>query len=155
MWGHLTIQRGVQTGGTQTYGGHPNIQGVSKHGGTSDHTEGSKWGKPNIWTTSKHTGGVQTCGASDHTEGSKQGGTQTYRGIPTHGVSKHIGASKHTGDHPNIWWHPNIWQQLNIQGASKCMGAYGHPLVWQSMLYLCCLCTGGIQTSSKHMGAGP
>ena len=29
--------------------------------------------------------------------------------------------------------------------ASKSMGAYGHPLVWQSMLSLCCLCTGGMQ----------
>ena len=24
--------------------------------------------------------------------------------------------------------------------------------VWQSMFYLCCICTAGIQTSSKHMG---
>ena len=60
------------------------------------------------------------------------------------------------------------------------MGAYGHPLsltkhaffvlfmhrghadvwghvdtsfVWQSIISLCCACTGGIQTSSKYMGA--
>ena len=32
-------------------------------------------------------------------------------------------------------------------------GAYGNPLVSQSMLSLCCVCTGGIQTSSKHMEA--
>ena len=64
--------------------------------------------------------------------------------------------------------------------ASKSMGAYGHPLsltkhaffvlfmyrghadvwghvdtsfVWQSILSLCCVCTGGIQTSSKYIGA--
>ena len=64
--------------------------------------------------------------------------------------------------------------------ASKSMGAHGHPLsltkhaffvlfmyrghadvwehvdtsfVWQSILSLCCVCTGGIQTSSKYMGA--
>ena len=64
--------------------------------------------------------------------------------------------------------------------ASKSMGAYGHPLsltkhaffvlfmcrghadvwghvdtsfVWQSIISLCCVCTGGIQTSSKYMGA--
>ena len=38
-------------------------------------------------------------------------------------------ASKHTGRHPNIQWVlPNIWGDPSIQGASKCMGAYGHPL---------------------------
>ena len=26
------------------------------------------------------------------------------------------------------------------------------PLIWKSMLSLCCICTAGIQTSSQHMG---
>ena len=33
-----------------------------------------------------------------------------------------------------------------------CMGHMDTPLVWQSMIYLCCVCTGGMQTSSKHVG---
>ena len=32
-------------------------------------------------------------------------------------------------------------------------GEYGNPLVSQSMLSLCYVCTGGIQTSSQHMEA--
>ena len=45
-----------------------------------------------------------------------------------------------------MWAHPNNW-------GSQIYGAYGHLLVSQSMLSLCCVCTGGIQTSSKHMEA--
>ena len=73
---------GCQTKGTiQTYG-HPNIQGVSKHTGTSNHTGGH----PNIWGVSKHIG------VSKHT-----GGTQTYRGVETYGcIQTYRG-------HPNIW----------------------------------------------------
>ena len=44
----------------------------------------------------------------------------------TGGASKHMAASKQTG-------------------SIQTYGAYGHPLVWQSMHYLCCLCTEGIQ----------
>ena len=33
------------------------------------------------------------------------------------------------------------------------MGHVDTSFVWQSILSLCCVCTGGIQTSSKYMGA--
>ena len=146
IWGHLNIQ-GVHPniwaskhtggcpnmGGSKHRGGYPNIQGVH----------------PNKWGASKHMGGAQT-----------------YGGIKSYKLHPNIWrVSKHTGSHPNIWghlniqWvHPNIWGHPNIQGASKYMGVYkcmGHmdtPLVWQSMLSLCCICTAGIQTSSKHTG---
>ena len=37
--------------------------------------------------------------------------------------------------HPNMQGgHPNVWGHMDT------------PLVWQSMLSLCCVCTGGIQT---------
>ena len=48
--------------------------------------------------------------------------------------------------HTNIWECPNIW---GIQTYRECTNVWGHtdtPLVWQSMLFLCCVCTGGIQT---------
>ena len=88
-------------GGIQTYRGaakhgkHSNIQGVSKHVGASNHTEGC----PN-------RGGILTYGGAQ-----TLGGVQTYRwaskhirGVHTWGhpiiqVSKHMGASKHTGGH--------------------------------------------------------
>ena len=63
-------------------------------------------------------------------------------------ATMHLAAFKHTGGCPNIGGtqtyrgHPNIWGEckhegcpniqgvhLNIQGASECMGAYGHPLL--------------------------
>ena len=71
------------------------------------------WGHPNIWRCPS----IQ--GASKH------------RGEPKHMVpkhtGKHMGASKDTGSHPNtrgIQTHG----VSNIQGAFKCMEAYGHPL---------------------------
>ena len=92
---------------------------------------------------------VQTCGASKHT-----GGIQTLQQAESVASSAtHMGATKHTGAHPNIQqgiqtygWCPNMGAS-NIQGvskhirafkhtgcihtygASKCMGACGHPLV--------------------------
>ena len=65
------------------------------------------------------------------------------------------GASKHLPNiwrHPNIWGHQNMWAHPNNWG-SQMYGAYENPLVSQSMLSLCCVCPGGIQTSSKHIGA--
>ena len=56
-------------------------------------------------------------------------GVQTYGAIQTY------------RGHPNIWGHPNV------------LGHMDTPLVWQSMLSLCCVCTGDIQTSSKHTGS--
>ena len=45
--------------------------------------------------------------------------------------------------------HPNM-------GAAKCMGAHmDTPSVYQSMHSLCCICTAGIQTSSKHTQGHP
>ena len=52
--------------------------------------------------------------------------------IHTGGASKHMAVSKHIG-------------------ASKCMGYMDTPLVGQSMLSLCCLCTG----ESKHLLYNP
>ena len=60
------------------------------------------------------------------------------------------GPSKDTGSHPNMraskdmWhqtyrWHPNIWEHPNVWGHMDT------HLVWQSMLSLFCVCTGGIQ----------
>ena len=56
------------------------------------------------------------------------GDIQKYRGIQTWGAPLHTGG-------------------IQTYGASKCMGAYGHPLVWPSMFSLCCACTEGIQRS--------
>ena len=102
------------------------------------------------------------------------GGIQMYGGMWTPPLSDKVsflcvvyvqGAAKH---HPNIWGHPNIGAVQTYRGhsnigstqtyggiqtyrgaskhmwASKCMGAYGHPL--SLMLSLCCVCTGDIQT---------
>ena len=124
------------------------------------------WWQPKVWGTSKHMW------VSKHTGASKHGGIQIYGGIWTppqsdkayflcvvyvQQASKHLpniwghpniqggiqtwGASKHTGDYPSIWGHPNVWGHMDTLS------------VWQSMFSLCCICTAGIQTSSKHMGA--
>ena len=66
IWQHPNIQWG-----SQTYGGYPNIQGVSKHVGVSNHTEGC----PNMGA-SKHMEVSKNMGASKHT-----GAIQTYGGI--------------------------------------------------------------------------
>ena len=139
---------------------HPNLQGVSKYTG-SIQTYG--W-CPNIQE------GVQTWGHPNmlgcpHILGHPniQGGIQTYRGcVQTYGSSKHVGVSTHIGASKHIGCiqtyrgcvqtygvHPNIQGVSKNMGASKCMDT---PLVWQSMLSLCCVCTGGIQTSFKHTG---
>ena len=75
IWGHPNIQEGVQTWGTQTYGG------LSKH----------------MWA-SKYMGASKHMGVSTHIQGaSKHRGAQTYQG-----VSKHTGVSRHTGGCPNM-----------------------------------------------------
>ena len=181
-------------------------------------------GKPNIWRTSKHTGGVQTCGdvqpyrgvSKDRGHPNIQGhpniwgvqiygacpniqvGIQTYEGVQTYGTSKHTGVSKHMGVfkhkvafkhtggaskhmaaskhrggipthrwYPSIWWHLNLWGHMDTPlvwqsmlslcclctgGMQMYGGMWDTSFVWQSILSLCCVCTGGIQTSSKYMG---
>ena len=95
-------------------------------------------GHPNIIQTYR---GVQT-----------YGGIQTYRGCPNIQV-----ASKHRG-HQNILGVSTHGGIQTYRGPSKHVGtvqmygAYGHLLVCQSMLSLCCVFTGGIQTSSNHIG---
>ena len=64
---------------------------------------------------------------------------QIQDGGHTYGASKHSGVSKHEG-------HPNI------QGASKCMGAYGHSLSVTKHAFFVLYMYGGIQTLSKLTG---
>ena len=78
--------------------------------------------------------------------------------ICTAGIQTYRGESKHTGQHPHIWGCPNIWDIQTYRGIKHMWGVQtwgdmGTPLIQQSMLSLCCVCTGGIQTSSKHRGA--
>ena len=47
-----------------------------------------------------------------------------------------MAASKHRGGIPTYRWHPSKWWHLNLWGHMDT------PLVWQSKLSLCCLCTG-------------
>ena len=157
------------TGGSQTYGGHPNIQGVFKYVGMSNHTEGcpkiggtQTYRGIQIYGECKHMGYVQTYRwASKHMKVSKHMGTSKHTGVSKHmrvfkhkvafkhtgGASKHMAASKHRGGIPTYRWYPSIWWHLNLWGHMDT------PLVWQNMLSLCCLCTEGIQTLSKYMGA--
>ena len=136
--------------GMSKHEGHPNIQGESKCMGAYGHSLSATkhaffvlcmYG--GIQTLSKHTWGVQTCGHPNI-----------------------------QGMHQNIWWHPNIQGSIqNIWVLSKHGGIqtyrvhphiWGHmdtPLVWHSMLSMCCVCTGGIQNITqtynrvfKHMG---
>ena len=124
--------------------GNQNIQGASKHTGRY----------PNIWGAFKHTGGhpnicghPNILGVHPNIKGATKymGGVQTYWGIQTYGwcpnmgsmqtyrgVSKHMGAFKQPRGHPNVWGHMDT------------------PLVWHSMLSMCCVCTGGMQTSPKN-----
>ena len=90
-------------GGIQRYEGHPNIWGVSKHGGIQTYREASK-----------HVGGVQT-----------------YCNIKTYRKHPNIWrASNHTGSHPNIWGHPHIQCVLpNIWGIQMYGGHMDIPLV--------------------------
>ena len=99
---------------------------------------------------SKHTGGIQTWGNPNiqgypniwgypNIQGGIWGHPNIQGTIQTYGSSKHMGsiqtygASQYWG-HSNVWHHPNVWGHMDT------------PLVWQSMLSLCCVCTGGIQT---------
>ena len=111
-------------------------------------------GKPNIWRTSKHTGGVQTYGdvqpyrgvskdrghpniqgIQTYRECKHMGYVQTYRWASKHmKVSKHMGTSKHTGV-ANIWGYSNIRWHSNIQGV--------HPNIWQHL---------NIEVASQHTG---
>ena len=81
-------------------------------------------------------------------------------------MSKHMGDIQTYKRHPNICGgvqrygaiqthrgHPNIQGASKHMGASKCIGAYGHPLSLIKYAFLCCVCTGGIQTSSKQTGS--
>ena len=79
--------------------------------------------------TSKHTGVSKHMGVFKHKVAFKHTG----------GASKHMAASKHRGGIPTYRWYPSIWWHLNLWGHMDT------PLVWQSMLSLCCLCTGGMQ----------
>ena len=137
------------TGGIQTYGWCPNIQGISKHvQGVSKHTgsiqtcEGVQTcrGHPNIWEVSKHAGDIQTYGGVQNT-----GAIQTYRGhwniwgCPNiqGSVQTHGGIQTHRGC-PNILGHPNI------QGPSHKVGfATGFvywkfyiPAIWHEFHYI-------------------
>ena len=83
------------TGGSQTYEGHPNIQGSVQTCGTSNHTQRcANMGE------CKHTGGQPNIWGHPNI----QADIQTYGDIQTYRV------------------HPNIWQHLNIKGSSKHMG---------------------------------
>ena len=88
---------------------------------------------------SKHTRGIQTYGSSKHTgECPNIWDVQPYRGHPNIWGCPNIqggiwGESNDTGSHPNMRCI-QTYGASNIQGASKhmeaskCMGAYGHPL---------------------------
>ena len=80
-------------------------------------------------------------GSSKHTGVSKHMGVFKHKVAFKHtgGASKHMAASKHRGGIPTYRWYPSIWWHLNLWGHMDT------PLVWQSMLSLCCLCTGGMQ----------
>ena len=143
----------VQTyGGVQTYRGHPNICGASKHMGAiqtyrraTKHTEETSKhkGEPNtlgniqIWRCLNLQGDIPTGGGTP-TYGWHLNiwacwniqGSSKHMGASKHkGASKHMGISKHTGGiqtyvgHPSIWRHPKILGCINIQGTSKNMGA--------------------------------
>ena len=132
----------------QTYRGYPNMWGHQPYRGVSKHR-----GQPNIGGMQTYWGCLTYRWASKCTGGVQTLGIQMYRDHPNI-----LGHSNIQGVHQSIWgiqmfggrWTPP-WSDeacficVYVQGASKCMVAYGHALVWQSMLYLC-LCMGGIQT---------
>ena len=165
-WWHLNIQghpniQGVSKdmGACKHTGGHSNIWGHSNIQGVHPNT----WWHLNIQGASKHTGGIQTYGGIQMYGGHMDtplvwqsmlslccvctGGMHhpnIWGSWSIQGASKHPGASKHTGVHPNI--QGGIWRHPNIQGHPNVWGHMDTPLVWQSMLSLCCVCTRGIQT---------
>ena len=87
-----------------------------------------------------------------------EGDIQTCRGFPNiQGASKHKRGIQNVVGVQTYGGIKTYSRCIQTYGASKCMGTYGHPLVSQSMLSLCCVCTGHpniIKTyrgSSKHM----
>ena len=96
----IHVMASKHTGGSQTYGGHPKIQGVSNIGGTQTYR-----GHPNKW--------VCKC----------TGGHPNIWGCPNIWGHPNI-----QGVHPNIWWHLDIQGASKHTGGSTCMGAYEHPL---------------------------
>ena len=106
---------------------------------------------------SKHT-----VGASKYIGPSKQmecpnmeGDIQTCRGFPNiQGASKHKRGIQNVGGVQTYGGIKTYSRCIQTYGASKCMGTYGHPLVWQSMLSLCCVCTGH-PNISKHTEGHP
>ena len=152
-----------------TFGGHPNIQGVSRHVGVSAHTEGCPNGKhPNIQGTSKYWG-----------EYKHIGGVQTYRwaSIPI-GVSKHMGPSKHMGASKHMETFKHTGGASKHTGGIQKYGGHmdtplsdkarficvvyvqGYPNVWGHMdtpslikhaFFVLCMYR-AIQTSPKHRG---
>ena len=132
--------------GIQTYGGIQTYSGcIQKYWAIQTNGGVQTWRG-----TSKHVGVSNIQGTSKHKRGIQNvGGVQTYGGIKTYS------------------------RCIQTYGAFKCMGTYGHPLVSQSMLSLCCVCTGhpniikiywgsskhvrGVQTYrvSKHTGGIP
>ena len=164
IWGHPDIQEGVQIyGGIQTYRG------------TSNHI-----GYPNIWGYQNIEGAIQTWGHPNiWAHPSIKWVHPNILGHPSiQGAPKHMGVFKHTGDiqiyggvqtyrrYPNIWVVSKhiraIQTYWSIQTYSGCIQTYGGiqmywghmeiPLAWPSMFSLFCICTAGIQTSSKHTG---
>ena len=96
-------------------------------------------GHPNIWSTQTY-GEYPNNGASKHMgHPNIQVGIQTYRDIQTWGVSKHTGSIQH-------------------MGASKCMEAYGHPLILTKHAFIVlCMYRGHLNIiktyrASKDMG---
>ena len=118
-------------------GGHPNI-----------------WGHPNIqWVHPKILANPNKWGCPN-----MEGDIQTYRGFPNiQGTSKHKRGIQNVVGVQTYGGIKTYSKCIQTYGASKCMGTYGHPLVSQSMLSLCCVCMGHpniIKTyrgSSKHM----
>ena len=115
------------------------------------------YGHPLVRQSIQTLGSVQTC---------------TWRQMGDHpniqGASKHMGVSQAYRGYPNIWGHPNIQGvskhkekhmghpsiQGTIQtfGASKCMGAYRHPLSLTKHAFFVLVY---LQEASTHMGAKP
>ena len=150
------------TGGYPNIWGHPYIlgpqtwMGISKHMAESKHIGGHPkiWGHPNIqWVHPKILGHPNKWGCPN-----MEGDIQTCRGFPNiQGASKHKRGIQNVGGVQTYGGIKTYSRCIQTYGPSKCMGTYGHPLVSQSMLSLCCVCTGHpniIKTykgSSKHM----
>ena len=115
-------------GGIKTYRGIHTLQQAEKCCQQCYTYQGNQTyrGHPNIQQGIQIYGGIQTYGWCPN-----MGGIQTYRGCPNMGASKHTGCI-HTLGHSNVCGHIDS------------------PLVWHSMLSMCCVCTGDIQTTPKH-----